>query len=144
MGVTFGAFSPDEEIDNQDERESAQNGVHRIVGVETAVFGSFLSTCYAWFTILAILGFAKKYADVSTTFAKWASQRSWGLYVFHYLGVSSCALLLYKSGLPPAAIYVITAIAGFGVGYGLYEIISRIPVYRWFVLGIEEKRNNQG
>ncbi len=110
--------------------------------VETAVFGSFLSTFYAWFTILAILGFAKKYADVSTPFAKWASQRSWGLYVFHYLGVSSCALLLYKSGLPPAAIYVITAIAGFGVGYGLYEIISRIPVYRWFVLGIEEKRNN--
>ena len=110
--------------------------------VETAVFGSILSTFYAWFAIIAILGLAKRYADFSTPLTKWASKKSWGLYVFHYLGVSSCALALCKSGLPPAAIYVITAIAGFGVGYGLYEIISRIPVYRWFVLGIEEKRNN--
>jgi hypothetical protein len=36
-------------------------------------------------------------------------------------------------------------IAGFAFGYGLYEIISRIPFYRWAVLGIKkEKKNVQG
>ncbi len=109
--------------------------------VEPVVFCSFLSTFYAYYAIIAILGLAKRYADFSTPFTKWATKKSWGLYVFHYLGVTASALFLYKSGLPPSLIYLITTVAGFGVGYGLYEIISRIPVYRWLVLGIEQRRS---
>ena len=51
------------------------------------------------------------------------------------------ALLLAKLGkLPAAMIYPLSAVAGFGGGYLLNAVISRIPVYRWLVLGIREDR----
>jgi hypothetical protein len=30
-------------------------------------------------------------------------------------------------------------VAGFVTGFGLYEIISRIPFFRWAVLGIKKE-----
>ena len=76
------------------------------------------------------------------------SSHSWGLYIFHYLGISAVALYLAKPGLVPAwAAYLLSTVAGFALAYALYFIISKIPVYRWAVLGItkkKEKKNVQG
>ena len=70
------------------------------------------------------------------------SRKSFGLYVFHYLGVSGVARFIAKPGLLPApACYLLSLIMGFGLAYLLYEIISRIPGYRWAVLGIKKKKN---
>ena len=64
--------------------------------------------------------------------------------MFHYLGISAVGLLLARPGLLPAAVvYPISLVAGLAAGIGLYEIISRIPVYRWFVLGIKKKKQNK-
>ena len=50
------------------------------------------------------------------------------------------ALVFGKSGMLPAAlVYMLSLVAGFVFGFGLYEIISRIPFYRWAVLGIKKK-----
>ena len=47
--------------------------------------------------------------------------------------------------LPAPAAYALSLAAGFVFGYGLYAVISRIPYYRWAVLGIsEEKKDVQG
>ena len=92
---------------------------------------------YAWFGSLAILGGAAKYADFETPFTRWMGARSFGLYVFHYLGVSAVALFLAKPGLvPPALAYLLSLIAGFTAGYLLNALISRLPFFRWAVLGI--------
>lgn len=92
---------------------------------------------YAWFGSLAILGGAAKYADFETPFTRWMGARSFGLYVFHYLGVSAIALFLAKPGLiPPSLAYLLSLIAGFAVGYLLNALISRLPFFRWAVLGI--------
>ena len=67
------------------------------------------------------------------------SKNNFGLYVFHYLGISTVALLLGKSGnLPAAMIYIISLIAGFVVAYTVSAVISRIPFFRWAVLGIKK------
>lgn len=96
-----------------------------------------LFAAYAWFGSLAILGGAAKYADVETKFTRWMGARSFGLYVFHYLGVSAVALFLAKPGLiPPALAYLLSLIAGFAAGYLLSALISRLPFFRWAVLGI--------
>ena len=69
------------------------------------------------------------------------SRKSFGLYVFHYLGISSVALFIAKPGILPAAVcYLLSLLAGFAFGYGLYEIISRIPFFRWAVLGIRKEK----
>ena len=68
------------------------------------------------------------------------SRRSFGLYVFHYLGISSVALFVAKPKLLPApACYLLSLAAAFVFGYGLYEIISHIPLWRWAVLGIKKQ-----
>ncbi|MGX8715248.1 MAG: acyltransferase family protein, partial [Lachnospiraceae bacterium] len=60
-----------------------------------------------------------------------------------YLGISSTALFIAKPALLPAAVcYIISLAAGFLYGYGLYEVISRIPFYRWAVLGIRKEKTD--
>lgn len=100
-----------------------------------------LFTSFAWFMSLAILGVMAKYGNGSNAFTQWMSKRSFGLYVFHYLGISLVALLLAKPGLLPAPLtYLISLIAGFAAGYLLYEGISRIPFFRWAILGIKKEK----
>lgn len=90
---------------------------------------------------LAMLAGMARFGNFSGSFAKWMSGHSFGLYVFHYLGISSVALLLAKPGLLPAAVcYIVSLLAGFIFGYGLYAVISRIPFFRWAVLGIKKER----
>ena len=107
------------------------------------VYRSPLFLLYAWFGSLAMIGGFAKFFDFETPFTKWMSSHSWGLYVFHYLGISAVALYLAKPGLIPSwAAYLLSAAAGFALAYALYFVISRIPVYRWAVLGITKKKTN--
>ena len=95
----------------------------------------------AYFGSLAMLSGMARFGDFSNKFSEWMSKRSFGLYVFHYLGISAVALLCAKIWtLPVLLVYVLSLIAGFIFGFGLYAIISRIPVYRWMVLGIKKRR----
>ena len=66
------------------------------------------------------------------------------LYLFHYLGISSVGYFLAKPGIiSPLAAYVLSTVAGFGGAILLYEIISRIPVYRWMVMGMSKKKKKK-
>ena len=104
--------------------------------------GPLYVACSYFGSLAMIAGFAR-FGDISNRFTEWMSKRSFGLYVFHYLGISSMALIFAKSGLLPAPLcYIISLIAGFVFGYGLYEIISRIPFYRWAVLGIKKEKKH--
>ncbi len=92
---------------------------------------------YDYSACLTIIGGMAKYCDFSNSFTKWMSDHSWGLYVFHYLGISSVGLFLARPGYVSApAAYLLSTVAGFGGAYLLNAVISRIPGYRWTVLGI--------
>lgn len=111
---------------------------------DTPVYNSVLFVFYGYFASIAIIGGIAKYYDISNKFTQWMSKRSFGLYVFHYLGISSVALFIAKPGyLPAPLIYLLSLIAGFGGGYLLNEIISRIPYYRWAVLGIKNPKKKE-
>ena len=93
----------------------------------------------AYFGSLAMLSGMARFGDFSNKFSEWMSKRSFGLYVFHYLGLSTVTLLFAKIWtLPVPLVYLLSLIAGFIFGFGLYAIISRIPIYRWMVLGIKK------
>lgn len=96
-----------------------------------------LFTGYAWFACLAILGGMAKYGDRETGFTQWMNRRSFGLYVFHYMGISAVALWVAKPGLLPVpVVYILSLLAGFAAGYLLQALVSRLPFFRWAVLGI--------
>ena len=100
-----------------------------------------LYTASAYFGSLALLAGMARFGDFRNAFTSWMSRHSFGLYVFHYLGISSTALWIAKPNLlPPAAVYVLSLAAGFVFGYGLYALISRIPFFRWAVLGIRKEK----
>ena len=103
---------------------------------------------YGWFGCLAMISGFAKYFDFENRFTKWMSSRSWGLYVFHYLGISAVALFIAKPGLAPAWVcYLLSLVCGFVLAYGLYFVISRLPFFRWAVLGIgknDQKQNGCG
>lgn len=95
----------------------------------------------AYFGSLAMLAGFSRFFDFSNGVTRWMSKRSFGLYVFHYLGISTVALVFGKNRVLPAVlIYLLSLVAGFVFGYGLNEIISRIPFFRWAVLGISSKK----
>ena len=99
----------------------------------------FLS--FSWFGSLAMISGFAKFMDFENNFTKWMSKRSWGLYMFHYLGISAVALFIAKPGLLPAwCCYLLSAVMGFALAYLLNFIIPKIPVYRWFVMGISKKK----
>ena len=108
--------------------------------------GSVETVAFAWLTILAIFGSTYCWGNKTGNISAYMSSRSWGIYIFHYLCVSSVALVLRRhTGLSEFPCYLITAIVGFGGSILLYELISGIPVLRWCVLGIKkEKKNVQG
>ena len=111
------------------------------------VINNVLACLYCWFAILAILATMKRFGDKSNGFTHWMTKKSWGLYVFHYLplAVVSYYLKLYVPGMPPVFVYLFVGVSAFAGAFLLNEIISRIPVIRWCVLGIrKEKKNVQG
>ena len=102
-----------------------------------------LFIAFSWIACLAILGGMARYGDYETDVTRWMNQHSFGLYIFHYLGISAVALFFGRPGILPApAVYLLSLIAGFAVGYLLNAIISKLPFFRWAVLGIKKGNAN--
>ena len=109
---------------------------------EHEVLDTFLCNMYAWFGTLGLLAFMKKWGDFHNGFSDWMCRKSWGLYVFHYLGiaVSSWYIKMYLPQIPVFFVYLLVLVSGIAGALLLYEIISRIPVLRWCVLGIKHNK----
>lgn len=110
---------------------------------EHEVLDTFLCNMYAWFGTLGLLAFMKKWGDFHNGFSDWMCRKSWGLYVFHYLGIaiSSWYIKMYLPQLPVFFVYLLVLVSGIAGALLLYEIISRIPVLRWCVLGIKQNKS---
>lgn len=100
-----------------------------------------LAIAYGYLMCLALLGGMKRFGDRSSAFSRFMAKKSFGLYIFHYLALSVCTYFLVirmqKNG---AWIYFVSAAAAFLGGIALYELVSRIPVLRFCVLGIKKER----
>lgn len=111
--------------------------------IEPAV--NSLSACvYCWFSILAILSCMKKYGDRENRISRWMGKKSWGIYMFHYLPLACVAYELkrFVPELPAGVVYLLVGASAFGGAILLYEVISRIPVVRWCVLGLGKERKH--
>ncbi len=113
---------------------------------EAPCYNCIEAVAFAWAMCLAIFASFKKWFNTSNNTTKFLTKRSYGFYILHYLAMSSVVLLLHKyTQMPALPTYLITGAATFVGGFLLNEIISRIPILRWCVLGIKkEKKNVQG
>lgn len=106
------------------------------------VLDTLLCNIYAWFGTVGILAFMKKWGNAHNSFSKWMCKKSWGLYIFHYLGIaiSGWYIKMYVPQMPVFIVYLLVLISGVVGAFFLYEIISRIPVLRWCILGIKKNK----
>ena len=107
---------------------------------ENPVRDSILSIIYAWMASLAMLTGMKHFLNIRNGFTAWMNARSWALYIFHYTTLALAAYFMKGTGIPPVLQYLICTAAAFGGAYLLGEILSRIPVVRYWVLGIRGKK----
>lgn len=104
-----------------------------------ACLQSFFTNLYLWIAVLAVLGCAKAWLDFQSAFTSYMSKTSFGWYILHYpILLAVCYVLVHAFSLPAAAVYVIALAAEFALTAATFEILKRIPIVRFWVLGIQK------
>ena len=98
-----------------------------------------ITNIYAYFTSIFLIGLFKKYFDKSNKVLKYLSSSSFGLYVLHYTLIVFIGFVISLTNLNVYLRYILTLILGSISTFILYEVIKRIPIYRYLVLGIKKK-----
>lgn len=99
---------------------------------------SIITNAYLWAVILTVFGCAKKYFDRETPFTKYMTKSSFGIYILHYpVLIIICYLLNAYCTLPSILNYIIAFVLDVVLTFGAYELLKRIPVIRYLVLGIK-------
>lgn len=105
-----------------------------------AYMSSPLNCLYGYLACLALMGWFMAKFDRTDRFAGYLTRSSFGLYIVHYLVIASLGYMMkVYTCLPPVAMYLLLTVAVFTLSPLLYEILRRIPLVRWCVLG-ERKR----
>ena len=107
---------------------------------------SIVTNLYLWVVILAIIGCGRKYFDKETAFTRYMTASSFGIYVLHYpILLTVCFCLHSYFDLPASANYIIAFAAEIILTFAAYELIRRIPVVRFCILGMKKKKekNNE-
>lgn len=107
---------------------------------DPACLRSFLTNCYAWLAVLALLGLFRRCFDRANTVCGYLTRASFGLYVLHYPAFLWTGYLLTAyCALPAAANYLILLVCGTALTFAAYEGLRRVPVLRFLVLGQKGK-----
>lgn len=105
---------------------------------DSACLKSLFTNVYLWVVILAILGCFKAWGNRTNRFASHMTNASFGIYIVHYAVVLyGCYFLKNSTDLPVVLIYVIAMILTLVLSTVLYEILKRIPVLRYLILGMK-------
>jgi len=97
---------------------------------------SVVTNLYLWIVVLAIFGCFRKYFDRETRFANYMTKASFGIYILHYpVLIITCYLLHFYCHFPVIWKYLIALMVEVVVTFAAYEVIKRIPVLRYLVLG---------
>ena len=108
---------------------------------DDACLKSIFTNAYLWIAILAILGCGKAWLNKTSKFAAYMTKSSFGIYIVHYIVVLAvCHYLKLYSALPVFAIYLIAIFSVLVISPVLYELLKRIPILRYLILGIQKEK----
>ncbi|MEE0867703.1 MAG: acyltransferase [Clostridia bacterium] len=103
---------------------------------------SIKTNLYLWIVVLAVIGCAKKYCSGETAFTRYMAKSSYGFYILHYpILTVICYLLNYYFDLPAICNYTIAIAAELIITFALYEMLKRVPIVRYLILGIKKKKD---
>ncbi len=107
-----------------------------------ACLQSVITNLYLWIVVLAVIGFSKKYWNHETAFTRYMTKSGFGIYILHYPVLTvTCYLLHYHFHFPAICNYMIALVTELIVTFALYEAVKRIPLIRYFVLGMKADKS---
>lgn len=122
--------------------------VRKFYGVYYAnyeVLNNWISVAFAWFTALGLLGVAQTILNFENGFSKYMNKAGWGIYVNHItiLVIFNYLISSIAANLPIAVIYVLELIVALVVSVGAWELLRRIPFFRYVLYGIKKQKKNK-
>lgn len=101
---------------------------------------SLITNAYLYSAVLAILGCFKAYLNKHNKISDYMTKASFGIYIVHYPILLAVCYSLYKfTAIPLIVDYIIAIVAVLILSPCVYEILKRIPVIRFLVLGVRKK-----
>lgn len=98
---------------------------------------SILTNLYLWVVVLAVIGCGARHWNRETALSRYLTKASYGLYILHYpVLIVTCYVLCTYFAFPAIWNYGLALVVEFIVTFALHEIIKRIPIIRWLVLGV--------
>ena len=109
---------------------------------ESNVLKNIVTNLYAWCTVLTIFGFAKRYLNKENAFSCYLAKNSYGYYVLHYPILMVLTYLLHRyTNYGTLSKILITLIMEIILTFIANEIIKRIPLVRYIIIGINRRKN---
>lgn len=109
-----------------------------------ACLQSIETNLYLWIVILAIVGCGRRYFNRETAFTRHMAESGYGIYILHYPVLIAVGYILhYYFDFPAVWNYLLALMAGGTITLVLYEAVKRIPVLRYFILGIKKAETFQ-
>lgn len=109
---------------------------------DVIVLKSFITNAFAWFAVLSIIGFSKRYMNKHSKLTRYVSANSFAYYVLHYpMALIFGYCFYYFAELPLIATVLLTLLVEFILTFAFAELIKRIPIIRFVLLGIRGKKN---
>ena len=100
---------------------------------------SIITNIYLWVVVLAILGCGKRYFNRETVFSRYMTKSSFGVYILHYpILLVICYTLQSQFDFPAICNYAIALVLVVVITFAIYEVIKRIPIIRYFILGMKK------
>ncbi len=97
---------------------------------------NFFTNAYCYVMVLAIIGCFKAWFNKETKFSRYMTQRNFGFYVLHYPVLMVVAYsVLQMVNLPMICNYFVILVLELLLLPIVYEIVCRIPVIRFLLLG---------
>ena len=108
---------------------------------DNKILNSFFTNLYLWIMILSIMGIGSKFLNFKNKFTVYMTKNNFNIYILHYVVV---LLLGYVTvtflNLPFILNYIVILIGTIIVLPILIEIVKRIPIIRFMVLGISKNK----
>lgn len=99
------------------------------------------TSIYLWAAVIAILGCGKAWFEKTSRFASYMTKSSFGIYIVHYLVVlATCYYLKSFTQFSVLVIYFLSILSVLIISPALYELLKRVPIIRFMVLGITAKK----
>lgn len=101
---------------------------------------SIMTNLYLWIIVLAVIGCGRRYFNRETAFTRYMTKSSFGIYILHYpILMVVCYILHNHFDFSAIWNYLIALILEIAMTFAVYEVIKRIPIIRYFVLGVKRK-----